>query len=77
MPLPLNHPIYAHSPRSAHRPSLPTPARRFAGKVIKVGSALYGAITSFHPGQLRQARMLMVQLELMPTAKKTTPGHCG
>jgi hypothetical protein len=31
----------------------------------------------FHPGQLRQARMLMVQLELMPTAKKTTPGHCG
>jgi hypothetical protein len=50
MPLPLNHPIneavvYAHSPRSAHRPSLPTraPCR---GKVIKVGSVLYPAITT-------------------------------
>jgi hypothetical protein len=29
------------------------------------------------PGPLRQASVLMVQLELTPTAKKTTPGHCG
>jgi hypothetical protein len=30
-----------------------------------------------NPGRLRQARVPMVQLELTPTAKKTTPGHCG
>jgi hypothetical protein len=51
MPLPLNHPIneavvYAHSP-SVGASAVTAYARApFRGKVIKVGSVLYGAITT-------------------------------
>ena len=51
MPLPLNHPVneavvHAHSP-SVGASAITAYARApFRGKVIKVGSVLYGAITT-------------------------------
>jgi hypothetical protein len=58
MPLPTNHPVnavvaYAHSP-SVGASAVTAYARApFRGKVIKVGSALYGAITTADATALR------------------------
>ena len=51
MPLPLNHPVneavvYAHSPSVGATPVTGYARVPFRGKVIKVGSVLYGAITT-------------------------------
>jgi hypothetical protein len=51
MPLPTNHPlnesiVYAHSPSVGGSPVTAYARAPFRGKVIKVGSVLYGAITT-------------------------------
>jgi hypothetical protein len=44
---------------------------------ILTGSTRKNPSRALPYSQLRLARMLVVQLGLTPTAKKTTPGHCG
>jgi hypothetical protein len=51
MPLPTNHPVneavvYAHSPSVGTSPVTAYARAPFRGKVVKVGSVLYGAITT-------------------------------
>jgi hypothetical protein len=82
--------LWQGSPHSRPHFFYSHPARRCRSSVVEhslgkgevVSSILTGSTRkspsrALHTGQLRQARMLMVQLGLTPTAKKTTPGHCG
>jgi hypothetical protein len=82
--------LWQGSPHSRPHFLYSHPARRCRSSVVEhslgkgevVSSILTGS-TRKNPSralpysQLRQARMLVVQLGLTPTAKKTTPGHCG